>query len=320
MTLPSLFEWNGRLNTVTIGATREEGGTRSVRYTIGGDDDLPFFSGTAGGSRPLVAFEICDDPELWSPIVRADEGDVMHDTGEWARHVEKDHRPDLIRLYLNSTRRRGFSDFSGIRRTVEAVLQATGLPLIIEGSIDPAIDSDVFQRCGEAAEGERVLLGTAEAGRYRSIAAAAMAYHHPLIAQSPIDINLAKQLNILLREIGVPPDRVVIDPYTGALGYGFEYSYSVMERIRFAALKGDGDLAMPMISAPVDTLNVREVRETPHGEQGQAAIKWEYCSALSAAVAGAAIVCVRHPGSVPLVKDSLAGLTGSTVTRRPEAQ
>jgi len=310
MTLPSLFDWSGRLNPVTIGATREEGGTRSAHYTIGGDEDLPFLSGNGSGAGPLVAFEICDDPGIWSPIVAADEGDVVNDPGEWARHAEREHHPDLIRLYLNSTRRRGFSDFSGISRTVESVLQATGLPLIIEGSIDPAIDSDVFQRCGEAAEGERVLLGTAEAGRYRSIAAAAMAYHHPMIAQSPIDINLAKQLNILLREIGVPSDRIVIDPYTGALGYGFEYSYSVMERIRFSALRGDGDLAMPMISAPVDSLNVREIREAPPGEQGQAAVMWEYVSALSAAVAGAAIVCVRHPGTVTLVKESLAGLSG----------
>jgi len=96
---------------------------------------------------------------------------------------------------------------------------------------------------GRAGQGERLLLGTAEAGHYRSIAAAALAYHHALIAQSPIDVNLAKQLNILLKEIGVPHDQVIIDPYTGALGYGFEYSYSAMERIRFAALKGDTDLA-----------------------------------------------------------------------------
>ena len=135
---------------------------------------------------------------------------------------------------------------------MEEVLGATGLPLVIEGSNDPELDTEVFLRCGEAGEGERLLLGTAEAGRYRSVAAAAVAYHHAVIAQSPIDINLAKQLNILLREIGVPNDQIVIDPYTGALGYGFEYSYSVMERIRYSALKGDTDLAMPVISGAPD--------------------------------------------------------------------
>ena len=137
------------------------------------------------------------------------------------------------------------------------------------------------------------------------VAAAALAYGHLVIAQSPIDVNLAKQLNILLRETGVPEDRIVIDPYTGALGYGFEYSYSVMERIRLAALAGDGDLAMPMISAPTDTLTIREVREAVPEEQDAMAVAWEFYTAYSAFVAGASIVCVRHPLTVERLKKVL---------------
>jgi acetyl-CoA decarbonylase/synthase complex subunit delta len=127
-------------------------------------------------------------------------------------------------------------------------------------------------------------------------------------AQSPIDINLAKQLNILLREIGVPHDRIVIDPYTGALGYGFEYSYSVMERIRDAALKGDRDLAMPMISQAPDSLTVKEVREAPPEWRREIAVRWEFGCALSAAIAGADIVSVRHPDTVPLLKAAFGTL------------
>ncbi len=183
-----------------------------------------------------------------------------------------------------------------------------GIPQIVEGSSEPAIDSEVFRRCGEAGEGERLLLGTAEADRYRSVAAAALAYGHVVIAQSPIDVNLAKQLNILLRETGVPRDRIVIDPYTGALGYGFEYSYSVMERIRLAALAGDADLAMPMISAAVDSLNVKEVREAAPEERDDTAVAWEFYTALSALIAGADIVCVRHPKTVGRLKQALAAL------------
>ena len=123
-----------------------------------------------------------------------------------------------------------------------------------------------------------------------------MAYNHSVIAQSPIDINLAKQLNILLREIGVPADHIMIDPYTGTLGYGFEYSYSVMERIRYAALKGDTDLAMPMISSATDSLTVKEVREADPAASDEIAVKWEFYAALSSAVAGASIVCVQAPG------------------------
>jgi len=198
-----------------------------------GRQGLPYTGAPRPGEhQPLIVFEICDDPSIWSPLVRDAVGDLINDPGDWAAAAEKTYLADMVRLVLTSTRRRGFDDFPSVTRTVEQVLASTGLPLVIEGPSEPTIESEVFQRCGEAGEGERLLLGTAEATRYRSVAAAALTYHHAMIAQSPIDINLAKQLNILLREVGVPADQIVIDPYTGALGYGFEYSYSAMERIR----------------------------------------------------------------------------------------
>src|SRR5512136_711902 len=255
------FGWNGTIGQVILGATKTEGGTRNISYRIGGGTTLPFLDGNPSTPSPLVALEICDNPEYWSPIIKNYCGDLVNNVHEWAKAAEKIYKADLVRLYLTSTRQRNFSDISSIGKTVETVLSATGLPLIIEGSNEPKIDSEVYLKCGETGQGARLLLGTAEAGRYRSIAAAALAYNHSVIAQSPIDINLAKQLNILLRETGVPADRIVIDPYTGALGYGFEYSYSVMERIRYAALKGDTDLAMPVISAAPDSLTVKEVRD-----------------------------------------------------------
>jgi acetyl-CoA decarbonylase/synthase complex subunit delta len=299
----------GSIDLVTIGAIKSEGGTRSISYRIGGWRTLPFIADPPTGVRsPLVALEICDDPRIWPAVVTRELGDLVGDTGAWAREAEKRFSADLLRLVLTSTRDRAFSDLPALGRTVEAVLSATGLPLIIEGSNEAERDSEVFQKCGEAGAGERLLLGTAEADRYRSVAAAALAYGHSVIAQSPIDINLAKQLNILLREIGVPHDRIVIDPYTGALGYGFEYSYSVMERIRDSALKGDRDLAMPMISQAPDSLTVKEVREAPPEWQREIAIRWEFGFALSAAVAGADIVSVRHPESVRLLKEAFRGL------------
>jgi acetyl-CoA decarbonylase/synthase, CODH/ACS complex subunit delta len=241
------FGWNGTIGQVTLGATKAEGGTRNISYRVGGGTTLPFLDGNPSSPSPLVALEICDNPEYWSPIIKNYCGDLVNNVYEWAKAAEKNYKADLVRLYLTSTRQRNFSDIPSIRKTVETILSATALPLIIEGSNEPKIDSEVYQKCGETAQGERLLLGTAEAGRYRSIAAAALAYNHSLIAQSPIDVNLAKQLNILLREIGMQRDHIMIDPYTGALGYGFEYSYSAMERIRFSALKGDTDLGMPII-------------------------------------------------------------------------
>ncbi|WP_292427913.1 acetyl-CoA decarbonylase/synthase complex subunit delta [Methanoregula sp.] len=302
------FGWTSTVGEVILGATRAEGGTRSRSYRIGGGTTLPFMEKGITSPSPLIAFEICDDSRFWSPIINEFCGDLIHDPGAWAKTAETTYGADLVRLCLTSTRQRDFSDIPTLGKTVETVLASTTLPLILEGSNEPKIDSEVFLKCGETGQGERLLLGTAEAGRYRSIAAAALAYNHSIIAQSPIDINLAKQLNILLTEIGVQKDHIVIDPYTGALGYGFEYSYSAMERIRFSALKGDADLAMPMICAPSDSLTIKEVREADTGVRNAIAVEWEFATSLAAAVAGAEIVCVRHPDTVKRLKAAFTGL------------
>ena len=307
------FGWTSAIGRVTLGATRSEGGTRKVSYQIGGETTLPILFKDPVSPTPLVALEIGDSPEYWSPIVKNFCGDLVNSVGEWAKTAETVYGADLVRLYLTSTRQRNFSDIASVGKTLETVLSATALPLIIEGSNEPKIDSDVFLKCGETGQGERLLLGTAEAGRYRSIAAAALAYNHSLIAQSPIDVNLAKQLNILLREIGVQRDHIVIDPYTGALGYGFEYSYSAMERIRFSALKGDTDLAMPMISSAIDSLTIKEVREAEPALQDEMAVKWEFYSGIAAAVAGSEIICVRHPKTVGKLKNAFAALKSGAV-------
>jgi len=306
MEVSANFDWTANIRKVVIGATKNEGGTRTSSFRIGGGTTLPFLEKTP--QPPLIAFELCDTPQYWSPIIRNFCGDVVNSPAEWAKKAGSSYGADLIRLYLTSTRQRNFSDFGGIKKTVESLLSSTGLPLIIEGSNEPKIDSEVFLKCGEAGQGEKLLLGTAEAGRYRSIAAAALAYNHSLIAQSPIDINLAKQLNILLRETGVPPDHIVIDPYTGTLGYGFEYSYSAMERIRFSALKGDLDLAMPMICSAIDSLSVKEVRDAEPAAQDALAVQWEFYTGIAASVAGAEIVCVRHPQSIMKLKEAFRSL------------
>jgi acetyl-CoA decarbonylase/synthase complex subunit delta len=302
------FDWTGSIGEVVLGATKSDGGTRKISYRIGGGTTLPFLEAGTVSRSPLVAFELCDNPQYWSPIVRNYCGDLVDSVQDWVKTAGSTYGADLIRLYLTSTKQRDFSDIGSIGKTMETVLAATDLPLIIEGSNEPRIDSEVFQKCGETGEGERLLLGTAEAGRYRSIAAAALAYNHSVIAQSPIDVNLAKQLNILLREIGLQRDHIVIDPYTGTLGYGFEYSYSAMERIRFSALKGDTDLSMPMICSAIDSLTIKEVREADPQVQNEMAVKWEFYTGIAAAAAGAEIVCVRHPETIGMLKDAFENL------------
>lgn len=299
----------GRITEVRLGATPAEGGTRERTFTVGGAGGFPFLAtGDDAGHPPLIALEICDDTRTWSPIVLRHAGDLAEDTGAWAAAAETTFGADMVRLYFTGTRQRGFDDFAGLGATMEEVIEATRRPLIVEGSSEPKIDSEVYRRIGEAAEGERILLGTAEADRYRSVAASALAYGHAVVAQTPIDINLAKQLNILLSETGISPDQVVIDPYTGTLGYGFEYSYSVMERIRLVALGGDADLARPMISSAIDSLNVKEVREADPEDADAMAVRWEFYAAFAAIVAGAEIVCVRHPGTVPVLREAIEAL------------
>jgi acetyl-CoA decarbonylase/synthase complex subunit delta len=304
-------DWSGTIGRVQLGATSKEGGTRAISYAIGGNTGLPFIEPNEGLTRPLVAYELCDDPLFWPALVVERLGETITDLGAWTTLAERELGADLVRLYLTSTKKRGFEEFETVGETVKTTLSATGLPLIVEGPNEPSIESEVFRRVGEAGQGERLLLGTAEAARYRSVAAAALAYHHAVIAQSPIDVNLAKQLNILLREIGVPQEQIVIDPYTGALGYGFEYSYSAMERIRYAALKGDGDLAMPMISSAPDSLTIKEVRDALPGDGPRTAVAWEVATGLAAAAAGAAIVCVRHPDSVAPLKAAIGATWGA---------
>jgi acetyl-CoA decarbonylase/synthase, CODH/ACS complex subunit delta len=302
------FGWSGTIGEVFLGATKAEGGTRRVSFRIGGGTTLPFLEKETSSPSPLIAFELCDYPLFWSPIIRNYCGDLVNNLEEWTKTADTTYKADLIRLHLNSTRQRNFTDIPAVGKTVESVLSASSLPLIIEGSNEPKIDSEVFQRCGETGQGERLLLGTAEASHYRSIAAAALAYNHSLIAQSPIDVNLAKQLNILLKEIGVQRDHIVIDPYTGALGYGFEYSYSAMERIRFAALKGDADLAMPIICSAADSLNIKEVREADPAVQDAIAVSWEFYTTIAAAAAGAEIVCVRHPKTIGMLREAFSSM------------
>jgi len=163
------FGWSGKIGRVTLGATRAEGGTRKKSYCIGGGTTLPFLESDPSSAAPLVALEICDDPEYWSPIVKNYCGNLVENVDIWAQTAERVYGADLIRLYLTSTRQRKFSDIASLGKTIESVLRSTALPLIIEGSNEPRIDSEVFQVCGEAAQGERILLGTAEADRYRSI-------------------------------------------------------------------------------------------------------------------------------------------------------
>jgi acetyl-CoA decarbonylase/synthase complex subunit delta len=309
-------KWTGTVREVTIGAVAADGGTRKQIVTVGGESTLPFltFEGEIP-NRPMVALEIQDRyPDDWSDLLKDVWGDIMQDAAPWAQKAEE-YGADLIALKLQSAHPEGDNtDAAQAAETTKSVLGATGLPLIVYGPGQAEKDNEVLVAVAEAAEGERIALGNCEDKNYRTIVAAALAHGHLVVAKSPIDVNLAKQLNILISDMRLDLDRILMDPTTGSLGYGLEYSYSVMERLRVAALTGDSMTQQPMICTVGEEAwrakesKVNEGVPEAWGDWDQRSINWEVLTATTLIEAGADIVVLRHPESVKLVKKAISGL------------
>lgn len=298
--------WSGKVREVTIGATKEQGGTRSKVVTIGGETAMPYlhFEGEIP-HPPVIAIEIQSRrPDDWSPLLYQTWGDVMDDPAKWAQAAEK-AGADLLLLRLALTNPDGSQTTpdQAVAAT-RAVLEASGLPLIILGPGQADADNTLLVPIADAFKGERLVLGACEDKNYRTIVASAMANGHLVTARTAMDVNLAKQLNILISDMGLPLDQIIMDPTTGALGYGFEYGYSVMERLRLAALQGDGMTQFPMIVTPGEECwkakesKVGEGVPEAWGEWLERAITWETLTSTMLIESGADIVVLRHPESV----------------------
>jgi len=314
VTMPDVKEkWVGTIQEVVLGATSSEGGSRSKTVTVGGETGLAFAHfESAMPHRPVVAVEINDRaPDDWAPPLIQEWGDAVRDPATWAARAEE-LGADLIYLMLDSAHpERGDTGAAEARAVVRAVLDATGLPLIIVGPGQPEKDNLVLVAAAEEAAGERVALGNCEDDNYRTLVAAALASHHLVVARSPIDVNLAKQLNVLITDMRLDLDRILMDPTTGALGYGIEYTYSVMERLRLAALTGDKVLQLPMlVTAGYEAWRSKETRTdqgVPEawGDWRQRGVLWEANTAMTLLQAGADVITMRHPRSISLVRDAI---------------
>ncbi len=308
--------WPGSVQAITLGATAADGGSRSRLLTIGGEKTLPFMHFEAPTpNRPLIAVEIKDRrPDDWSPVLLQVWGDAANDPGAWAQ-AAAEAGADLIVLALS------LNDAAGKPTTpaaavaaVKAVLTACPLPLAVFGPGQADADNDLLVAVAEAAKGERLLLGICEDKNYRTIVATAMANGHLVTARTPMDVNLAKQLNILITDMGMPLERVVMDPTTGAVGYGIEYGYSVMERLRLAALQGDRMTQLPMLVTPgFEAWKTKEAKvgvgvPDAWGDWAERGITWETLTAVSLLESGADIVVLRHPDSVKRVRVAIDGL------------
>ena len=309
-------KWAGKVREVTIGATAAEGGTRAKAITIGGESTLPFlhFDG-AIPHRPALAVEIKDRrPDDWSPLLVEAWGEAMADPADWARAAEAANA-DVLVLTLSLTRAGGSPNTpENARAVVRKVLNASGLPLAVFGPGQAEKDNELIVPVAEEGKGERMLIGICEDKNYRTIAAAAMANDHLVSSKTPMDVNLAKQLVILIHDLGVPLERIVMDPTTGALGYGIEYGYSVMERLRLAALQGDAMTQQPMLVTPGEEAwkakesKVGEGVPQAWGDWMRRAIHWETLTASSLVQAGADLVVLRHPESLKRVRRMIDGL------------
>jgi acetyl-CoA decarbonylase/synthase complex subunit delta len=305
--------WTGSIREVTLGAMTDQGGTRSKTVTVGGQTTLPFlhFEGQAP-NPPIIGIEIQDAyPADWSRVLLEAWGDVLNDPAAWAQKAEE-LGAEVIVLKLRGTDSDG-NPTTGAQaaETIKAVLGATGLPIVVRGPGQAEADNNLLVAVAEAAPGERLALGLCEDKNYRTIVAGALAHGHLVIASSPIDVNLAKQLNILISDMRLPLERVLMDPTTGALGYGLEYSYSVMERLRIAALTGDGMTQQPMICfVGEESWRQKESRVSTGvpeewGEIEKRGITWETVTATALLESGADIVVLRHPKTIGVVRNTI---------------
>jgi len=294
-------------------------GDKSI--TVGGQSCYPFhlFEGEMP-NPPRIAMEIWDTkPEDWPEAALEPFAGVTDDPVAWAKKCVDEYGAEMLCLQMVGT------DPNGLNRgadesaeVVKKVADAVDVPLIVWGTANHDKDTEVLGKVAEVCQGRDLIIGPVEDGDYKKIGAAAIGYQHTVIASTPIDVNLAKQLNILLGNLGVADDKLVVDPTTSSLGYGIEYCYSVMERMRVAALtQQDEKLQFPIICNISKEVWKTKETKIPEGEEpalGDAkkrGILLEAMSAMVLLLAGADILVMRHPEAIRLIREMITELTAA---------
>ncbi len=305
--------YSGKIGETTVGM-----GSGAV--TLGGSDAYPFhaFEGNMP-NPPKIAMEVWDyDPsEEWPAAAIEPFKDVISSPDHWAKKCVDEYGADIIVLQLKSTDPNGMDrQPDEAAEVAKKVSDAVDVPLFVWGTANNQKDEEVLKKISELCEGKNVSLGPVEEANHKGVGASALGYNHTIIASSPIDVNLAKQLNILLGNLGVQSDKIIIDPTTGGLGYGLEYSYSVMERIRMAALTQEDDkLQIPIVSNIGNEVwkskeAGQSIDEAPTlGDPERRGILMESVAAVSYLLAGSDVIILRHPESVRLVRSFIERLS-----------
>ena len=310
---PFVQEYPGTIAEVTLGATRADGGTRGRVVKIGGETAPPWhFLEGKFPNPPAIAGDVFDMPVPLPGPVRAVLGDAIEDPIKWAKLAVEKFGADLIDIELVSSD--PYSKNTPIEEScklVENLLQAVEVPLIVGGSGNPEKDAKLLPKIAEVCEGERVLLSSANLDMWEPVAKAAKQYGHVVLAWTSIDMAQAKELNRRLYEY-IPKEQIVIDPTSAPLGYGVEYAFSIMERIRLAGLMGDAELQCPMGSATANAWGAREawLHNPEMGAREYRGPMWETAMALTMLMAGNDLYITLHPAAIRTMKDVIRWLMG----------
>ena len=297
-------KYSAAINTVELGV-----GDKKV--VLGGESVLPFYTfDGAIENAPKIGLEISDlgyaDQVPGISGFYADCADVP----AMAKKAAELPYVDFICLKMDSADPNGDNaDPATCAATAKAVAEAIDKPLVIAGCKNDEKDAVLFEKVAEALQGKNALMFSAKETNHKSIAAAAgLAYGQKVSGESAVDINLAKQLNVLITQMGVSPSNIVMNVGSAAAGYGFEYVISTMDRVKAAALaQNDAMLQMPIVT-PVssETWGVKEAvvseEDMPEwGSQEQRGIDMEVVTATACLASGSNAVILRHPVSAEKV-------------------
>ncbi len=317
MEIPKVNErWTSKINEVVLGATSEEGGTRGSVVKIGGHTTLPgmTFEGEIP-NQPVIAGYVSDVVPEWPDFLKNAIGNEINSPVDWAVKCVKEFGCDLISLRMLGADPSGQDKSpADCAKVVQDVLKAVDVPLIIWGCGDDDKDAIVLQDCSSAAKGENCLIGSAKESNYKTIVAICKADNHKIISEAPVDINIGKQVNILLQDAGYNLKDVVMFQTTAALGYGLDYVYTILERARMTGLKGDKLMAGPQL-ADVGG-EVWRIKDAVAGEDalpgwGDAERRgpsWEAACAADYLQAGSDILVMAHPAAIKTIKETITQL------------
>lgn len=314
MEIPDVKEkWTSKINEVTLGATVEQGGTRGKTVTFGGASTLPFinFEGDIP-NRPVIAGYVSDVEPDWPDVIKKAIGSEVASPVEWAQKSVKEFGVDLISVKMVGADPAGKDrPPEECAKVVQDLLKAVDVPLIIWGCGDDEKDNHVLPECSQVAKGENCLIGSAKETNYMTIVAICKADKHKIISEAPVDINIGKQVNILLQDAGYELKDVVMFQTTAALGYGYDYVYTIIERCRNVGLKGDDLMSAPQLcDVAGETYRVKEALVDEDILPGWGALEhrgpmWEAACGEGYLQAGADVLIMAHPDAIASVKGTI---------------